>query len=187
MKKLLFLCAFVTAFGARAQESSDLEVSKDQIFKVDANSIATLAKNSDKKNTLFFTFGIWCEPCILHLPGAIKLAKEHDLDFYVLLVDGMTTDRIGMAYHHIKQLDPTVKVAVLDDAVYGEKLKKRNKKFVTEITPPQFENIDDFSKYILLNKKGEVILVTTWKDNKGNDWKDDTKMQKEKIVPLLNK
>lgn len=187
MKKLLFLCAFVSAFSTQAQESSVSEVSKDQIFAVDANSIATIAKNSDKKNTLFFTFGIWCEPCRLHLPGAIKLAKEHDLDFYVLLVDGMTTDRVGMAYHHIKELDANVKVAVLNDAVYGEKLKKRNKKFVTEITPPQFENIDDFSKYILLNKEGEVILVTSWKDNKDNDWKDDTKMQKQKIVPLLSK
>lgn len=185
MKKLLLLCAFVSVFSIQAQEGS--VASKNEIIAVDASSIATIAKNSDKKNTLFFTFGIWCEPCRLHLPGAIKLAKEKDLNFYVLLVDGMNTDRIAMAYQHIKKLDPTVKVAVLNDAVYGDKLKKRNKKFVAEITPPQFENIDDFSKYILLNKEGEVILVTTWKDNRDNDWRDDTKMQKEKIIPLLSK
>ncbi|MNJ98170.1 hypothetical protein D3C87_159330 [compost metagenome] len=185
MKKLLLLCAFVSVFSIQAQEGS--VASKNEIIAVDTSSIATIAKNSDKKNTLFFTFGIWCEPCRLHLPGAIKLAKENDLDFYVLLVDGMNTENVAMGYQHIKKLDPTVKVAVLNDAVYGEKLKKRNKKFVTEITPPQFENIDDFSKYILLNNEGEVILVTTWKDNRDNDWRDDTKMQKEKIIPLLSK
>ena len=185
MKKLLLLCAFVSVFSIQAQETS--VTSKNEIIAVDASSIATIAKNSDKKNTLFFTFGIWCEPCRLHLPGAIKLAKEHDLDFYVLLVDGMNTENVAKGYQHIKKLDATIKVAVLNDAVYGEKLKKRNKKFVAEITPPQFENIDDFSKYILLNKEGEVILVTTWKDNRDNDWRDDTKMQKEKIIPLLSK
>lgn len=183
MKKLLLLCAFISVFSIHAQDA----VPKEEIVVVDATSIIEIAKNSDKKNTLFFTFGIWCEPCRLHLPGAIKLAKEHDLDFYVLLVDGMNTERVAMAYDYLKKLDASVKVAVLNDAVYGDKLKKRNKKFVTEITPPQFENIDDFSKYILLDKKGEVILVTTWKDNRDNDWRDDTKMQMQKIVPLLSK
>jgi hypothetical protein len=82
-------------------------------------------------------------------------------------------------------VDKSVKVAVLSDTTYGLKPKKRNKQFVKEITPTQFEAIDDFSKYILLNKEGEVIMVTTWKDNRDNDWRDDSKMVQQRIVPLL--
>ncbi|MEL1244438.1 thioredoxin family protein [Flavobacterium sp. DGU11] len=177
MKKYFLMCAFMCALNSIAQN----------VTVVDAASVKEIAKASSKKNTLFYTFGIWCEPCRLHLPTAIKLAKDHDLNFYVIIVDSEKSETTQKAVSFLKEQYKDIKIAVLSDAAYGEKTKKRNKKFVSEITPPQFEDIDDFSKYILLNQKGEVIMVTTWKDNRDNDWHDDSKMVQKRIVPLLKK
>jgi thiol-disulfide isomerase/thioredoxin len=186
VKKIVTSLILLFTVYAQAQEiAKDNIGNRVNIISVDANSITAMAKKSDKKNTLFYTFGIWCEPCRLHLPYAVKLAKEYDLNFYVLLVDSKDSkDRVSMAVGFIREIDKDLKIAILSDEVYGTKVKKRNRKFVTEITPAQFENIDDFSKYILLDNTGKVIMVTNYKDNDG-DWKDDKKMVEKKIVPLL--
>jgi len=183
MKRFLLLFAFVCSIYANAQQTKT-EPKNVNINTVDSNDIYKLAQKSGKKNTLFYTFGIWCEPCVLHLPTAIKLAKDYDMEFYVLLVDAQESKRTPPAASYIYELDKNIKIAILRDAVYGDKTKKRNKNFVTEITPPQFENIDDFSKYIVLDAEGKVIMVTNYKDNPG-DWKDDSDMVKSRIVPLL--
>ncbi|MDR6967301.1 thiol-disulfide isomerase/thioredoxin [Flavobacterium arsenatis] len=182
MKQFLLLCTFICSLCATAQQP--IATKATTILSVDSNDIYKLAQKSSKKNTLFFTFGIWCEPCRLHLPTAIKLAKDYDLEFYVLLVDSQTSDRTSRAIDYLQKLDKDIKIAVLKDAVYGDKTQKRNTKFVKEITPPQFEMIDGFSKYILLDKTGKVIMVTNWKDNPGS-WEDDSDMVQIKIVPLL--
>jgi len=186
MKKILLLCFFVCASCTNAQQANEAKATPAQvkILSVDTDEIYKLAQKTDKKNTLIYTFGIWCEPCRLHLPTAIKLAKEYDLNFYVLLVDEQNCDKTKRAIDYLQKIDPNIKIAILKDSVYGTNTRKRNTKFVTEITPPQFEMIDGFSKYILLNKKGEAIMVTNWKDNPG-DWRDDSDMVKIKIVPLL--
>jgi hypothetical protein len=42
------------------------------------------------------------------------------------------------------------------------------------------------SKYILLNSKGEVVMVISCKDrHKEEDWKDDMPMLKRKIISFL--
>ena len=183
-KILLIISVLLLSITVKAQDT--INSHNAEITVVTSKTIREIAKNSEKKNTLFFTFGTWCEPCRHHLPTAIKLAKDYNLDLYVLLVDAQKDEqRIDFAKLYITGLHENLKIAILDDAVYGNKLKKRNKQFVTEVTPPQFENIDDFSKYILLNKDGEVIMVTNWKDNRDNDWRDDSKMVQQRIAPLL--
>jgi len=186
MKRFLILFAFAYSVCACAQQASKTNPTptKVNIVSVDSNDIYKLAQNSGKKNTLFYTFGIWCEPCRLHLPTAIKLAKEYDLEFYVLLVDPQTSNKVTNAVDYLQKLDKDIKIAILKDAVYGDKRQKRNTKFITEVTPPQFEMIDDYSKYILLNNKGKVIMVTNWQDNP-DSWEDDSDMVKIKIIPLL--
>jgi len=186
MKRFLILCAFAYSVCACAQQPAEIKSTraKVNIMTVDSNDVYKLAQQSGKKNTLFYTFGIWCEPCRLHLPTAIKLAKEYDLEFYVLLVDPQNSDKITKAVDYLLKIDKDIKIAVLKDAVYGDKRQERNTKFVTEVTPPQFEMIDDYSKYILLNNTGKVIMVTNWQDNP-DTWEDDSDMVKIKIVPLL--
>ncbi|KGO86950.1 hypothetical protein Q765_08280 [Flavobacterium rivuli WB 3.3-2 = DSM 21788] len=186
MKQFLILCVFACYFCACAQQTTESKATPTNvnIVSVDSNDIYKLAQQSGKKNTLFYTFGIWCEPCRLHLPTAIKVAKDYDLDFYVLLVDPQNSNKIIGAVDYLQKLDKDIKIAVLKDAVYGDKTQKRNTKFVAEITPPQFEMIDDYSKYILLNNAGKVIMVTNWQDNP-DSWEDDSDMVQIKIVPLI--
>ena len=177
---ILFL---LFALSASAQEA----LPKVKVTPVTAQSLSAIAKASDKKNTLFYTFGIWCEPCRLHLPTAIKLAKDHNLDFYVIIVDSQTSDKTKQAASYLYQQDKNIKMAVLSDEAYGVKTGKRNKKFVKEVTPASLENIDDYSKYILLDNTGKVLMVTNYKDNKDNERRDDSKMVQKRIVPLITK
>jgi hypothetical protein len=41
------------------------------------------------------------------------------------------------------------------------------------------------SKYLVFNKTGEIEMITTWKDNRKYNWKDDSNMIKNKIIPLI--
>ena len=60
--------------------------------------------------------------------------------------------------------------------------------FATSNSTAELENIDDMSKYIVLNKEGEVQLVTNYKDSKNDpDWKSDKPMVKRIVLPLLEK
>lgn len=186
MKTLLLFFGLLLNFAANSQESCNLKKSIfNEIFAIDSADIKCIAQSSTKKNTLFFTFGIWCAPCRLHLPNAIKTAEDNDLDFYVILVDAENDSRTTQAINYLREIKDNINIVILKDEVYGVKRSKKNKKFVTEITPAEFENIEDYSKYILLNKTGKVIMVTNWKDNKDNDWRDDTEMIKKRILPLL--
>jgi len=67
--------------------------------------------------------------------------------------------------------------------------RKKYKKFLERITPPEFENIYGISKFILLNQEIEVLMVTNYKDNlkyrNGKKKKDGTRIIEELIVPLL--
>lgn len=82
---------------------------------------------------------------------------------------------------------PNAKILVIKDMESKGKSKKY-KDFLKKITPVQFENIDDMSKYIVLNKEGVVQLVTNYKDSeKDPDWKDDKPMVKRIVLPLLEK
>ncbi len=41
------------------------------------------------------------------------------------------------------------------------------------------------SKYIVYNNDGKVIMVTTWKDREGDDWRDDSSTINKRVIPLL--
>lgn len=173
------------AMSLSAQEVCSIVSSKTKdVPAVDSADLACKAKNSAHKNTLFFIFGVWCEPCRIHLPGALKLAKEHDVELYVVLLEKEDDKYVTQAVKYLQGIDKDIQVLVLKDAKYGDKRSKKNKKFVTEITPPQFEDIDDYSKFILFDKQGKVIMVTNWKDY-NDDWKDEESMIKRRILPLL--
>jgi thiol-disulfide isomerase/thioredoxin len=186
MKKKILFFSFLITLIAHSQENCNLYLSKNsKIYAIDTNDLRCIAENSNKKNTLFFTFGVWCEPCRLHLPNAIKFAEENNVDFYVLLVEAEEDLKTKEAFDYIKKLNNEIKIVILKDEIYGIKRNRKNKKFLLEVTPKENENIDDYSKYILLNNQGKVLIVTNWKDNKGNDWRDDTPMIKRCLLPLL--
>jgi hypothetical protein len=101
-----------------------------------------------------------------------------------------------------KYSDYNFKTVILSDSLYDKKL--RNKKppkfvlidlgiqnrrkyenFVKEITPPQFESLSDMSKYIVLNKSGEVFFVSTYKDSQNEKGKADESLLPEKMKRFI--
>lgn len=184
----LIFVVFIVQISFGQEEKCNLIKSKsDKIFIVDEDDIFCLAQNSRKSKTLFYTFGIWCEPCLKHLPNAIKLAKDFDLNFYVLLMDKENSDEELKAILFLNQVEEKIqyKIKVLNLKDENGRPNKKYKSFLAAITPSNFENINDMSKYIILNNTGKVLMVTNWKDNRDYDWEDDSKMIENRILPIL--
>lgn len=159
----------------------------ENIYSVTVDDVKCLAENSPQPNTLFFTFASWCTPCIYHIPTFFVIEKFYNVDLYVLLIDQENNNFTKQSRDMVLETYPDAKILVIKDIESRGKSKKY-KDFLKKITPAQFENIDDMSKFILLNRKGEVQLVTNWKDSKDDpDWKDDKPMVKRIVLPLLEK
>lgn len=155
------------------------------IYAVNSSDIDCLAKNNKKEFLIIYTFGIWCAPCIQHLPNALNLEDNYNANVYVLLIDEENDKNlIERTVTYLESQKEDVDILILKDS-YGKNKNKKYKKFLKEITPEKFENINDMSKYIVFDKAGEVLMVTTWKDNRNYDWKDDSNMIKEKIIPII--
>ena len=107
----------------------------------------------------------------MHFPDAIDLEKTGKVNLFVILVESESDKRVVNAINFIKSYSKNVKYGVLKDEVYGTKTGKRNKKLVTQITPASFELIEDYGKFIVINKSGTILYVSNWKDY-GKDWKN---------------
>lgn len=145
-----------------------------------------------KKNTIIYTFGIWCKPCIYHLPQALGLELNYETDVYVLIIDPENSSLVTRAINFFKEYDEKyklqTKILLLQDFEGKRSRSKKYKSFLAKITPSNFENINDMSKYIVLNNKGETIMVTNWKDSKDDpDWSDDGPLLRRLVIPLLTK
>lgn len=190
MNKLFFflsILSFNFSYSQDLREKCKLgKTYFEELYKVDANAIKCLSKNSDKKNTIFLTFARWCAPCMWHLNGFMKLQENYNVDLYILLVDKENSNMAYLAKEYAFDVFPKAKIAIISD-VEGRGKSKKYRKFLDEITPKQFENIDDMSKYIVLDNNGEIKLVTSYKDDNGTDWKDDSAMVKRLVEPLLEK
>ncbi|WP_419868201.1 hypothetical protein [Chryseobacterium sp. CT-SW4] len=188
----LFLIPVLSLVGflsSGQQNSCNLQKSKIiNLTAVDKSDLLCIAKSSDKPNTVFYTLASWCVPCIEHLPEALKLEKDYNTEVYVVLVEAEEDTRIKSAIKIVEKESQDAKMLVLKDSAYEGGVKKRNTTFVTEITPSQFEAIPDFSKFIVVNNQGEVVMVTNWKDYKKIDKKnleDVRQMLSHTVVPLL--
>lgn len=191
MKSIILLFSTLFFIVVNAQNTDcDIKpsIADESIKIIDVEKMKCLAKQSESK-TLFFTFAIWCEPCRLHIKEALEFVKKYNLNFYVVLVD---VDKPNSRYimgakKFLQQKDENINILIADNK-YGNSIKKKNKNFVKEVSLPNFENINDFSKYILINTKGEIEMVTNYKDReKDEDWRDDTGKIKRKLEPLVVK
>ncbi len=184
MKKILSILYLLFTGLVSAQ---NCEINKDNygLLNVSKKDIKCLAKGYEGY-TLVYTFGMWCQPCIVHLKDVIDLTEKHNLNLLILAVDRNKTN-----YLHTKKYIDSKKKGIIVmslNSIYGKNENKKYKKFISEITPNNFEDINDMSKYILLNKQGEVLMVTSYKDRlKDESWEDDKPMLKRKITPFLIK
>ena len=181
MKTITFTILFCLATTAYSQFTCDLTKSSyTAIETVMPADVLCIAKGSDKDITLFYTFAYWCSPCRKELPNVVSLTKEQNIDFYILLTHRENDIRdINESINFLNTLDTSIKYIIISDSLYSEKNRGKEKGlivvvgkrerekydvFLREITPPAFEHISDMGKNILINKKGEVILVTNYKD-----------------------
>jgi thiol-disulfide isomerase/thioredoxin len=175
-----------------------VQSSYSNLYTVVTEDIRCIAQNSDKDITLFYTFAGYCIPCQKQLPKAIQFSKEHNLDLYILLMDRENDlPSVNESLKAIKKAkEEELSIVIISDSLYsperrykkqkfqliaitGKNAREKYRNFITEITPPQFENIDDMSKHIVLNKQGEVIFVSNYKDSEGD------KSGSKKIEKLL--
>tara|TARA_R110001583_G_scaffold153501_1_gene305227 strand:- start:588 stop:1154 length:567 start_codon:yes stop_codon:yes gene_type:complete len=156
----------------------------NNINVVDSDDLRCLSINSKNQNTIVYTFGIWCSPCKLHLKNAVNLKGKYDVNLLVLLIELENDKIIKKTIDYLHNIDPRIEIIVLKDK-YGKKRNKKYKEFLKEITPENFENLNGMSKYLVFDKGGKIKMITTWKDNIKYDWKDDSNMIKDKIIPIL--
>lgn len=188
--KLIYIIYFllISGFSASQEKCEITESTSLKIKKVDKKDLICIAENSDQPITIFYTFASWCQPCRMHLLQALYLEKSYQSNVYIVLVEGESDPRIINGIDYIKKYATEAKMVVLKDDIYEGGVKKRNRQFVNDMTPADFENIADFSKFIMINKEGKTLLVTTYKDSeKDPDWKDAMPMIRRKIIPLLEK
>ena len=140
--------------------------------------------NRKMKILLFIHLEFGVPPCRFNLKNAINLKYQYDVNLLVLLIESETNGIIQNTIDYIHKIDSKVKIVLLKDK-YGKRKHKKYKTFLKEITPEKFENINGMSKFLVFNKNGEIEMITTWKDSRKDDWKDDSNMIKNKIVPLL--
>jgi thiol-disulfide isomerase/thioredoxin len=177
-----------------AQENKcGLTKSISGIYSIEGKDVSCIAENSDKSHTIFYTFAWWCAPCKINIVDTMNLLSENEnADLYVVLIDKEGSEFLDLAIQYVEQnfpKFPAEKILVIKDYEKRGKTKKY-KEFLTAVTPKPFEVIDDMSKFIILNKQGETLLVTSWKDRNGGksikDWKfGDAAFIKRAIFPVL--
>ncbi|HLS31899.1 MAG TPA: hypothetical protein VK021_13665 [Flavobacteriaceae bacterium] len=187
-----FLTFSITIWAQNNNCNLKLLNNSKNVHLIDAEEAICISKKSDQKYSLFYTFGIWCEPCIKDLPDVLHFVAEEKIPLNVIIKD---KEKDPLTFKAIKYLKLTedkwqnvygknfkINILILKDS--NGRPNRKYKKFLTKITPEKFEIIDSMSKLILINNKGEVLMVTSYKDNKG---KGKSEMIHNLIKPLIIK
>lgn len=193
-KHVVFVLLFLPVLSLAQSFPCNLEKNDlGNAYLVTADDIRCLAKNSEKKISIFYTFAEWCKPCLKHIPDLIPFVIENEIDLYIVLIDKENNYRVKWAEIVLNRFEQEIKDLYQEDFSFklhvlkdedGRPRKKYNK-FLTEITPSQFEVIGDLGKHIVMNKSGKVLLVTSYKDNPENEEDKNTHILNEVILPVL--
>lgn len=187
LKKTFFIFPSILSLNCISQNLANCNIQNSEAIaapKLDKEALICIAKNSNKPYTVFYTLASWCEPCRMHFPDALDLQKNGKVNLFVILVEAEKDPKIKNAISFIKSKSENVQFGVLNDEKYGIKVGKRNTKLATEITPNGSKVIDDFGKFILVDRSGQILYVTNYKDY-DKDWKNSKQMLEKKIIPLL--
>lgn len=164
-------------------------------YLVNAEDIRCLAINSESEISMFYTFAESCKPCLKHIPDLIPFVIENELDLYIVLTDRENNFRVDWAEIILSRFEEEIRGRYQEDFIFklyvlkdeDGRPRKKYDKLLTKITPPQFEVIGDLGKHIVINKIGEVLLVTSYKDYHENVEDKNSYILNEVIRPLIER
>lgn len=121
----------------------------------------------------------------------MKLQTNYDVDFYLLLVDKEDSHYAYLAKEYIIERFNKAKIFIIKD-VEGRGRSKKYNKFLEDIHPLKSEIINDMGKFIVLNKEGQVLKITSYKDFKKDEHTKEKlfgvqPMFEREIAPLLKR
>ncbi len=101
-----------------SQTSAPCNLQKNTgIYAVNSSDIECLAKTNKKEFLIIYTFGIWCAPCIQHLPNALSLQDNYNVKVYVLLIDEESDENlISKTVTYLKSQKKDIDVLILKDS-----------------------------------------------------------------------
>lgn len=140
--------------------------------------------DSTKRKTVFYTYVSWCEPSNIGLPYAIELKNKYDVDIFVIFLESQKDKRIIKTAEYLLKKYPKIQFMILNDEVYGNKVKKRCTKFTKQFTPLNGKSIPGYGQFIVFNELGKCLYVSSYLDIEGN-WRDIKPMIDKKIIPLI--
>lgn len=179
-------------------------------YTVDVEQARCLARHSDKDITAFYTYAPGCGSSERGLPLAVELARQYGMDLYLLLMD-KEDDKFSTINPVSAMIDTVscyeLKAVIITDSLYspksfkrlnapirkfiridGERYYEKYTRFLKEIIPPDFEPKFDRMKMLVLNRQGEVLLVTSYEDVLVNgDGTVDGFMLREKVKQCVEK
>jgi len=125
-----------------------------EIYTVDAYELRCLARTSEKEKILVYIFATWCKPCRYRLKNAIDLAKDYDLDFYVLISEEEDSDKElkTIDYLHSFQNKHNCAFNILNLKDENGHPDKKLRNFVRKITPSKFEAAGGRGKFLIIDK-----------------------------------
>ncbi len=193
MNKFILLTFFLTCNLIFSQHEK-CNINKSEaidILKIDISNMVCISKNSTKPYTVFYTFASWCAPCREHISNLNELQKkfENKIDSFVLIVEGEKDRGVRSGIDFIRDKNPNAKILILKDDVFGENVRKKNNKFIAEISKKKKRFNPGYSVFILMNNQGEVLRVTDnyedYRKKSDGTWEDTDEVLNRVIIPLI--
>jgi len=169
---LLFIVLANSVFSQNNIEKCGLEknINTEKIFVLNDSTFECLVKANRKK--IFYSYAFWCKPCVEKLPEVIDFCNQNGIELYILLIHSQDSKEMKIENDRFKNED--LNVLVLSDD-YGKRPRKKYKNFLSTFYDDKI--IDDMSKIILFDEKGNFKYIS--------DWTDGENVLEEKIKPLL--
>jgi len=71
---------------------------------VDSFDLKCVEQTTQKDKTAIYTFAAWCKPWRFSLPSVLQLAKDYDLELFILLTDEENSKREVSAVDYLSRL-----------------------------------------------------------------------------------
>ncbi len=147
----------------------------DYFYSAKSEDLKCISQNSEQQ-VLVYVFEWWCKPCNEKIDEIKTFASSNNLKLIILTIEKENSKDIKKDETILKDKYKIANAVVLSDS-YGKNARKKYANFLKEIYNGK-EPIEDLSKLIIYDKKGNVKYISNWQD--GNN------VLTEKIFTLLD-